>query len=279
MTELTAAPRRSRLAASETRTSILLLLVGFAVCLGAVKSYRAQGEQPRFYQENFGPAVMMACGYGFTAPPAQGSPPSLSDFLLLRTAQFRCEDFPPDLKPEPVTWNGTWYYLYGTVAAIWKVTGLSWPALDSLAAALGAFELLAFYGLFRLVASRRVAVVCAMLMLVAPYNLAQLMMLRDFSKAPFVLGSVFILGWLILRPAHNRATIGLAAAFGAVAGFGYGFRSDLIVMVPFGLVVMALLLPGRLRVTWRRNVVAVGAALAAFLIVGRPPLQGQRTGG
>lgn len=279
MTDSTVAPRQTRPAASETRTCILLLVIGFALCFAAVKSYRSQGQQPRFYQENFGPAVMMACGYGFTAPPLQGSPPSLSDFLLLRASQFRCEDFPSTLKPEQVTWNGTWYYLYGTVAVIWKVTGVSWPALDGLAAALGALELLAFYGLFRLVATRRVAVVCALLMLVAPYNLAQLMMLRDFSKAPFVLGSVFMLGWLILRPAGSRSTIGLAAVFGALVGFGYGFRSDLIVMVPFGLIVIALFLPGRLRMMWRRNLAAAAAALAAFLIVGSPPLQGQRTGG
>jgi len=280
MTDSTvAAARRMRPAAGEARTSVLLLAIGFAVCFIAVKHYRAEGQQPRFYQENFGPAVMMACGYGFTAPPLQSSPPSLSDFLLLRASQFRCEDFPPTLKPEQVTWNGTWYYLYGTVALIWKLTGVSWPVLDGLAAALGAFELLAFYGLFRLVATERVAVACALLMLAAPYNLAQLMLLRDFSKAPFVLGSVFILGWLILRPASSRLTIGLAAAFGAVVGFGYGFRSDLIVMVPFGLLVIAFLLPGRLRMMWRRNLAAAAAALAAFLIVGSPPLQGQRTGG
>ena len=270
---------QSRLKASELRVCLLLLALGFALCFIAVKQYRGAGQQPHFYQENFAPAVMMACGYGFTTPPAHSSPPSLSDFLLLRASEFRCEDFPTDLVPGQVTWNGTWYYLYGTVAAIWKVTGISWPALDGLAAALGAFELLAFYGLFRLIATRWVAVVSAVLMLVAPYNLAQLMYLRDFSKAPFVLGSVFILGWLILRPSGARNTVALAAAFGALVGLGYGFRSDLIVMVPFGLAVIAFLLPGPWRVRWRLNLTAATAAFAAFLLVGWPPLQGQRTGG
>ncbi len=64
-----------------------------------------------------------------------------------------------------MTWNGTWYYLYGTVALIWKVTGLSWPALDGLAAALGAFELLALYGLFRLIAPRALSIACALIVL------------------------------------------------------------------------------------------------------------------
>ena len=62
-------------------------------------------------------------------------------------------------------------YLYGTVALIWKVTGLSWPALDGLAAALGAFELLALYGLFRLIAPRVLSIACALIVLLAPYNL------------------------------------------------------------------------------------------------------------
>ena len=52
MTDSTVAPRQTRPAASETRTCILLLVIGFALCFAAVKSYRSQGQQPRFYQEN-----------------------------------------------------------------------------------------------------------------------------------------------------------------------------------------------------------------------------------
>ena len=263
----------------EIRTCLILLAVGFAISFTAVKLYRFQGQTPRFYQENFGPAVMLACGYGFTAPPSQATPASLTDFLLLRTSTFRCEDFPTGLVPERVTWNGTWYYLYGTVSLIWRVTGISWTALDGLAAALGALELVAFYGLFRLIATRSVAIVCALLLFIAPLNLAQLMMLRDFSKAPFVLGSIFVLGWLILRPSNTRTTVALAALFGVIVGIGYGFRSDLIVMVPFGAAAITIFLPGPWRASWRRNVAAAAAALGAFLIAGAPPLLGQRTGG
>lgn len=50
-------------------------------------------------------------------------------------------------------------------------------------------------------------------------------------------------------------------------------------MVPFGVVAIALFLPGPWRSSWRRNVVAATAALTAFLIAGAPPLLGQRTGG
>ena len=279
MTDSTVAYQRRRRNFSELWICLVLLATGFGLSFAAVKNYRSIGIQPAFYQQNFGPAVMMACGYGFTQPAFQDSPASLTDFLTLRTQTFRCEDFAKTLVPEPVTWNGTWYYLYGTVALIWKVTGLSWPALDGLAAALGAFELLALYGLFRLIAPRVLSIACALIVLLAADNLMQLMMLRDFSKAPFVLGATFILGFLILRPLGNRATIAIAATFGALVGFGYGFRSDLMVMVPFGAAVIMLLLPGRLRQTWPRNLAAATAAVVAFAIAGYPPLQGQRTGG
>lgn len=279
MIDSTAAARPGRPTAHEMRFCFVLFLVGFIICFAAVKQYRSAGVQPRFYQENFAPAVMMACGYGFTAPPAFQSPPSLTEFLLLRAPTFRCEDFPTDLVPVTVTWNGTWYYLYGTVALIWKVSGISWTALDVLAAALGAFELLALYGLFRLIGGRRVAAAAALLVLLAPINRFQLMMLRDFSKAPFVLGALWILGWLILRPMSSRAVIGAAAAYGALVGVGYGFRSDLIVMVPFGVATLLLFLPGAWRMHWRRNLAAAATAMVMFVVAGWPPLMGQRTGG
>jgi hypothetical protein len=279
MTDSMLASERRGPQSPEWRTCLALLVIGFTICFGAIKYYRSVGVQPAFYQQNFGPAVMMACGYGFTQPAFQHSPASLSDFLQLRTQTFRCEDFSKSLVLEQVTWNGTWYYLYGTVAVIWKVTGLSWPALDGLAAALGSFELLALYGLFRLIAPRSLSIVAALIVMLAPYNLGQLMMLRDFSKAPFVLGSTFILGFLILRPLSNRATVALAAAFGALVGIGYGFRSDLLVMLPFGAAMMIVLLPGRLPKTWPRNLAAAVAAVVAFAIAGYPPLQGQRSGG
>ena len=253
-----------------------LLVIGFAISFGCVKWLRSNGHQPRFYQENFAPAVMMACGYGFTVPAPQT--PSLTGFLLLQSSTFRCEDLPSDLIPQRVTIHGTWYYLYGTVAAIWRVTGISWTALDGLAAAFGALELLALYGLFRLVAGDWVAIAAAGAVFLASANLAQLIMLRDFSKAPFVLGSVWLLAWLILRPMTPQRTIIVAALFGALVGIGYGFRSDLIVMVPFGMVMIAAFLPGQWRAHWWRNACAAGVALVAFVIAGWPPLQGQQTG-
>ena len=81
MTDSMLAAERRRLRSAEWRTCVALLVIGFTLCFGAIKYYRSVGVQPAFYQQNFGPAVMMACGYGFTAPAFQESPASLADFL------------------------------------------------------------------------------------------------------------------------------------------------------------------------------------------------------
>jgi hypothetical protein len=269
----------SSLVRAEGKWAAGLLIAGFVIAFAIVKAYRAYGHEPRFYQENFGPAVMMACGYGFTAPPFGSSPPSLFAFLRRESDTFSCADLPQPMPTETVTWNGTWYYLYGTTSVIWRVAGISWTVLDYLAAAFGGVMLATLYALFRLVAPRLVAVGLALFVMLSPAHVEQIRMLRDYSKGPLVLLSVLVLAHLVLRSHTLRATLGLAALFGAVVGLGFGFRSDLIVMVPFGLAVILFCLPGRLRDHWRRNLGAAAVALLVFLTAGYPPLSGQRTGG
>lgn len=264
---------------SETRWVAILLAVGFVIAFASIKAYRASGNLPRFYQENFGPAVMMACGHGFTAPPFQSSPPSLFTFLRVERNEFSCADLPADMPREVVSWNGTWYYLYATVSLVWRVTGINWMALDALAATMGAIAFATLYGLFRLICTRLIATLAALFVSLSPYHLDQVPMLRDFSKAPFVLLAVLILAWLVMRPLSTRAAVGLGALYGVVVGLGIGFRSDVIVMLPLGIGVMLLLLPGRLTRVWARNLAVSAAALLTFAVAGYPPLSGQRTGG
>lgn len=273
------ADRRRRAGRVELAIVAAMLFSGIGIGIGILQVYRAGGGIPRFYQENFAPAVMMACGYGFTLPSAATSPASLRSFVLVEQDTFNCADFPANVALEKVTWNGTWYYLYGTVALIWKVAGLSWRVLDWLAAVFVGVSLATLYGLFRLVASRLPSVLVALLLTLLPVNLVQMPALRDFSKVPFVLLAVYLLARLIIRPTTTRATLGLSALFGAVVGFGYGFRTDLMIMAPFGFVVIALLLPGEWRREWKRNLAAVTSAIAAFLLLAAAPLRGLETGG
>lgn len=266
-------------ASSEIKWVAALLVAGFLISFAAIKVYRAQGNLPRFYQENFGPAVMMTCGHGFTAPSFHQSPPELFAFLRVERNDFDCAMFPATLTPEVVTWNGTWFYLYGTVSLVWRLVGITWTSLDVLSAAMGGIALAALFGLFRLICGRPLAALAALAVSLSPSHLDQVPMLRDFSKAPFVLLAILVLGWLVLRPLGRRAAFALALLYGVIVGLGIGFRSDVIVMLPFGLIVMVLLLPGRFRDAWPRNLMMAAVALLAFVVAGYPPLKGQQTGG
>ncbi|MCF6285098.1 MAG: hypothetical protein L3K26_07900 [Candidatus Hydrogenedentes bacterium] len=54
------------------------------------------GGAPEFWQQIFGPSVMMACGEGFSNPNLD-EVPGLEDFLYLRAETFDCENIPADV--------------------------------------------------------------------------------------------------------------------------------------------------------------------------------------
>ena len=222
----------ARSKATEALIVAALFVAGALIAHATLRDFRAAGMQPSFYQGNFEPAVMMACGRGFVTTTFQAVPASLQDFLHLKRNDFRCADLPANLPRVRVTWNGTWFYLYGTTAMIWRVTGISWTALDGLVVVMGGVTTAALYGSFRLVTWQWLASVMALVMTLAPANRVYFSYLRDYSKAPFVLVATFMLGLLVVRPMTRSRTIGVAALFGAIVGLGYGFRTDLMIMLP-----------------------------------------------
>ncbi len=244
----------------------------------AMRDFRAGGARPYFYQSNFEPAVMMACGRGFGV--AQPPPVALVEFLHEQRDRFDCAEVASSaVVPLTAAAHASWYYLYGATAAVWKVTGVSWLAVDYLDAMLAGAATAMLFGLFRLVCGTGVSALLALILTLSPANLNQLLSLRDYSKAPFVLASVLILASLVLKPMSRNAIWSLAIAYGAVVGIGYGFRGDLVIMVPFGAFVVATLLPGQWRANLVRNTTAVAALIATFLAVASPILRGLDKGG
>lgn len=264
-------------------TQAVVVFALFALSLlasqAAMRGFRLSGSQPQFYQSNFEPAVMMACGRGFVVSPAP--PPELAAFLNVSRNDFDCASLPPAMPERPLTAaaNANWYYMYGASAALWKITGVSWTALDWLVALMSAVCTVMLYGLFRLVTGTAIAAALAMLLTISPANLTHLLSLRDYSKAPFVLAAVLILGVLVTRSFRRSATFALAAAYGVTVGIGYGFRGDLAVMVPFGAAVVAVFLPGPLRFNAGRNAFAAAALLAAFFVSAWPVINALKLGG
>jgi hypothetical protein len=252
---------------------VILALASALLATLALRSYRAAGVQQAFYQQNFAPAVMIACGRGFVMP--QPTPQALQDFLELRQDRFDCAALPAAVKVGPVEWNAAWVYLYRASATVWRITGVSWSALDVLLAMMCAAATVATYAIFRLAGPVSTAAPLAILLTVSPANLTHLLSLRDYSKAPFALGAIFVLALLVIRPMRPRTTILLAAAFGAIVGIGWGFRGDLIVFAPFGILVALFGVPASLP---QRAMVAA-AMFATFVIVAIPVLAGMSSSG
>jgi len=270
---------RQRSIAIEAAVVLALFGAAFAVSLTAMRQFREAGVEPFFYQSNFEPAVMLACGRGFGI--AASPPQELTDFLLVKRDHFDCALLPGSTAIQPLTSaaNANWYYLYGAAAGVWTLAGVSWTALDTLVSLMGGVSAIMLFGLFRTVAGRAVSVAFALILVMSPANLTRLLSLRDYSKAPFVLAAILILVVMLLRPWSHPRMLALAGLYGAVVGFGYGFRTDLAVMVPFGAVVVALFPPGALRANWLRNGQAAGVLLAAFAVVASPVIGGLKFGG
>lgn len=257
----------------------MLFLVSTGLAITALRDFRADGAREYFYQENFGPAVMMACGHGFGL--AASPPPSLAAFLNQQTGSFSCDDLANTTTVIPVeaAAHANWYYLYYATAAVWRVTGVSWGAVDYLAALLCGAATSILFGLFRLVSGRTIAAVLAMVLTLAPPNLLQLLSVRDYSKAPFVLGALLTLAILLVRPMRAAATVAMAGLYGVIIAVGYGFRGDLAVMLPLGAGAILLWLPGAWRQHALRNVGAAIAVVLAFGITALPVLRGLDRGG
>ena len=64
-------------------------------------------------------------------------------------------------------------------------------------------------------------------------------MVRDYSKAPFFIWCLALL-LLALRAGEKRKAIAFAAAAGVVLGIGFGFRADLLLLLPVGIVLLAV---------------------------------------
>lgn len=258
--------------------ALAVLVAGMAIAKAATMQLRSMGWQPSFYQETFAPAVMMACGRGYAGTPAAVAPGPLSDFLRLRRPALTCGDLPSDLAVVPIP-DGSWYYLHGSAGLLWRVAGISWPVLDNLAAVLGGITSVSVYGLFRLVSVSWLAAALALVFTITPRHLEHILHLRDYSKGPFALSALLLLAILMVCRTSVAVTFALAAAFGAVVGLGYGFRTDLLVMVPLGVVCAGLLLPGSLRSHLRRNAAAAVILLASFAAAAAPVIARSPTTG
>ena len=267
----TAARADKTRALRDVYVALAILVMAWVGCRMYLPAFRAGGGRALSYYDEFAPAVMLTCGRGLVNPWPHSSP-ALDTFLSERSDSFKCAqldtrsvDLPLD-SFQSVTRN-----LLLASAAVWRVTGISWVALDNLAALMFGITLATAYLVMRLIVGRVLAIVGVVSWAISPMHLENVAHLRDYSKAPFFVVTALAIA-LAIRIRQPKSLIVLGAAFGLVQGIGLGMRTDVILnFAPFLLVLFAM--GGgdvRKAVSWK--LAAAATSLLLFLVVAWPVL-------
>jgi hypothetical protein len=172
--------------------AVAMIVVGIAVGNVSIGSFTRAGNKPQFYQAQFGPAALWACGRGFVNPPTpaivldplpgylRSNTPapgfeSFSAFLRGERNSFDCGELPSSFAAEPpVQFQGTARYLLMLAAIVWSVSGISWPALNVIGPIFGGLTAACIYLLARTGMGRLLAGAIAMLWVTSPLQLSQM---------------------------------------------------------------------------------------------------------
>jgi hypothetical protein len=256
-----------------------------SACVGAV--YVANwGAAAPVLPGLFAPSVMLAYGHGYINPDLDQIP-KLREFLDTidesraglppRVDTFSRVDLPAYIPQVPfTTLHDRELYLIHVVAFFWRLFGVSWSALTPLFGLLFGTSVVLAYGLFRLGMNRVMAALCALMFMTSPIHLEYLPVLRDYSKAPFILAALCVTGYIASRSLDRRALWGWSALCGAVIGIGAGFRIDVLICVVPSVLVVSFLLP---RGSILTRAVAVACLIAALLVTSWPILSRLGSGG
>lgn len=236
----------------------------------------------RWFQRYMGPAVNFACTGDFgpvelNTPDAESA---LSDFLFVKRMTYSCSLF--DAKPtsffdgldssnveQPM-------YLKLLYGVLWRVVGLDWRISYWVDGGIVAASFLALYLCLRAFAPPLIIAPLTLAFLASPLYITHILAVRDACKFPFYLLIAAILVRVTALPRRPRDTIMLACAIGALIGIGYGFRSDLLQLVPIAVLVVGVLSPLVSAARFRRRaavrIAAASTLIAAFALTGWMPL-------
>jgi hypothetical protein len=245
------------------------LPVALTVMFGAtVGIYFIATTGQAFFYQNFMPEIVMsACGRGFVFPLER--PHELVDFLRSRLTTFDCRVLASVVHTHAAGIPARLHlYLAFATAMAWRWLGVSYANLWPVYAVLHGAYAAGCFVLFRLYVARWVALLAALGLAISPITVAMLYSLRDYSKAPFMIWSIALLLMAIRAGSAQRAII-LSAIAGSILGFGTGFRSDVMIMLPIGAVVLAAGLRPPAQ-TWRTCLGAVAVFIAGTLIISAP---------
>jgi hypothetical protein len=250
----------------------VVFVLAWGIAAAYLPVFRSAGGVQQFYQEEYGPAVMAACGRGLVNPDLHATR-TLDAFLSNRVQTFDCRALPASVAVIPFNvLQGVTRYLLVAAGIIWRIRGVTWPALDSLFAAMYAVAVGSAYIGLRFVSGRILSLVGTALWAVSPMHLQNLPHLRDYSKAPYLVLTIVAMA-IVISERNAKRLAAAGAAFGLVQGIGFGMRSDVLLnFIPF---FAALLFAGSRRVSeqLKEKLVCAGAAIAVFTVASLPILR------
>ncbi|MDP1571598.1 MAG: glycosyltransferase family 39 protein [Vicinamibacterales bacterium] len=271
-------PRPTRTAIANACLEAALVCV---VCLGAYQVAFRQVDavhQASLIDWEVRPAIMMACGYGFSEPAERTT--VVSEFTTRARESVGCEEFAGAGTPGPAVSiaNANRYSIYGAALAM-RIGGVSWRTLDAYLSVLFALSMAFVYGLFRQATGRTVALAGVAALVCSPM-LMEIASLRDFIKLPCFTALWLVLAWVIRRGLADgaRATLLPMAVAGALIGIGIGLRMDALVLAPVFVLAVILGVPGFGRPDLLRKGAATALFVVAFLIAGNPILRSLSSG-
>ncbi len=253
--------------------ALALFVVSWATAAFYLPAFRASGGHGEFYQEEFAPAVLSACGRGYVSITGDSAPRSLGDFLQRRVDTFDCRDLPAHVETAQLSiMQAAFKYLMMSAALVWRVTGVSWKSVDIVLSLMFAVSITAGYAALRSAAGPVLSAVGSLFWLISPMHLGNLPHLRDYSKTPYFLLTLVAMG-VVVRERRLARLVLAGALFGLVQGIGFGMRTDVILnFAPFLLV---LFVAGARRMVedLPAKIACAVAAVLMFAVVGWPILR------
>ena len=212
--------------------SIFILLAGITYY---GDFYRINENKFSFYQKYFYSSVNISCRAGpdlreYNSPAEH----ELNERIDL--SKISCNDLKNSRKLNESYYNG-WHDTHPILSTLigysWRFGDLTWTALWPLVGSLAALTVLAFYLILRCFGIPWYAAVL-LLPATVPFSLLerQLYNLRDFSKVPFILLSLGLLGVLFKRGMTYWRRLAVLAASTSIVAIGTGFRQDTVVVLP-----------------------------------------------